>query len=297
MWPRRVSGNPWGHPGVNAARELTLQEVEEIAALADLETEVFVHGAMCMAVSGRCLLSSFMAGREGNRGRCAHPCRWQYAVVEQTRPGQFMPVSEDGRGSYIFSARDLCMVEHLPDLVRAGVRSLKIEGRMKGIHYLATVVRVYRQALDACLADPRDGRVDPDWVEELALVSSRGYCTGFFYDAPSQIGPCNDPPPAGNAQRFLAKVLSRDSPRGVRAEVRNKIFCGQAIEILSSRGAVRTARIDAITDEQGVEIDFAQPGTRVFLTLQTPAAPNDLIRRQPASKRANKNMGDQDCPC
>ncbi|MGD8445919.1 MAG: peptidase U32 family protein, partial [Desulfobacterales bacterium] len=147
---------------INLARELTLAEIKAIAEKAQIEIEAFVHGAMCIAYSGRCLLSSFMANRHSNRGMCTHPCRWKYALVEETRPGQYMPVAEDDRGTYIFNSKDLCMIEHIPAMIDAGVAALKIEGRMKGINYLASVLKVYREAIDWYSRDPAGYRVKPE---------------------------------------------------------------------------------------------------------------------------------------
>jgi len=144
---------------INVARELSLTEINEMAQRCDLEVEAFVHGAMCISYSGRCLLSNFMVNRDSNHGECAHPCRWKYAVVEEHRPGQYLPIEEDHRGSYIFNSKDLCMIEHIPEMVESGVASLKIEGRMKGIHYLASTVKTYREAIDAFLKNPENYRV------------------------------------------------------------------------------------------------------------------------------------------
>jgi len=164
---------------VNVAGELTLAEIKAIGELAQIEIEAFVHGAMCIAYSGRCLLSSFMAKRHSNRGMCIHPCRWKYALMEETRAGQYMPIAEDDRGTYIFNSKDLCMIEHMPAMIESGVSALKIEGRMKGINYLASVVKVYREAIDRYFQDPEGYSARPEWLIELAKISNRGYCTGF----------------------------------------------------------------------------------------------------------------------
>ncbi|MEJ2699846.1 MAG: U32 family peptidase, partial [Desulfuromonadales bacterium] len=171
----------WGRAGVrriNLARELTLAEIRAVRAATDVELEVFVHGAMCVAYSGRCLVSAALTGRSANRGACAHPCRWRYALQEETRPGKYFPLEEDGRGTYLFNSRDLCLVEHLPELLKAGIDSMKIEGRMKSRYYVAAVTRVYRAALDRYLADPDGYEFDPLWREELEKVSHRPYGPG-----------------------------------------------------------------------------------------------------------------------
>ena len=174
---------------VNLARELSLKEIKEVALHCDLEIEAFVHGSMCIAYSGRCLLSSFMANRDSNRGMCAQSCRWKYAVVEELRPGQYMPIAEDDRGSYMFSSKDLCMIGHIPEIIESGIVSLKIEGRMRGINYLASAVKVYREAIDAYYENPEDYMTQKDWLYELETVSNRSYSTGFYFDDPHQISP------------------------------------------------------------------------------------------------------------
>ena len=171
---------------VNAARELSLSEIRQMCRRSDIEVETFVHGAMCMAYSGRCLLSSYLADRDSNRGACCQPCRFHYAVMEATRPGQYFPIAEDHRGAYLFNARDLCMIEHLPALIDTGIGAFKIEGRMKSVHYLAAVVNVYREAIDAWYRDPGAYTVQPHWLSELAAISHRGYSTGFYFRDRSQ---------------------------------------------------------------------------------------------------------------
>ncbi|MBE0596868.1 MAG: U32 family peptidase, partial [Desulfuromonadales bacterium] len=173
----------WQAAGVqrfNLARELSLAEVGAIAEGTAAELELFVHGAMCVAWSGRCLLSAALTGRSANRGACTQPCRWRYALMEESRPGEYLPIEEDAAGTYLFNSRDLCLVEHLPAILAAGVTSLKIEGRMKSRYYVAAVTRVYRAALDRWLADPQGWRCEPAWLEELARVSHRPYSTGFL---------------------------------------------------------------------------------------------------------------------
>lgn len=271
-----------GAARINTARELNLAEIAEISGHSGLEVEAFAHGAMCIAYSGRCLLSGFMAGRDSNRGRCAHPCRWQYAVMEQTRTGQYMPIAEDTRGTYIFSSMDICMIDHLPEIVGAGISAIKIEGRMKGIHYLATVLRVYRQALDACLADPKHYRVAPAWVHELARVNARGYCRGFYFNDPTQVLQNYAPTGERSGHRFVGKVLAPAGPGRCRIQVRNKFKIGETLEILKPTGPVQSTQINAITDADGFAVNLAQPGTEAVLDLA--AEPDDLlIRQQPSS--------------
>jgi putative protease len=271
----------WKSQGVrriNVARELSLDEIKRISASLPMEIEAFVHGAMCISYSGRCLLSSFMENRDGNRGMCCHPCRFSYAVVEAKRPGQYYPLAEDERGSYIFNSRDLCMIEHLPEMIHAGITALKIEGRMKGINYLASVVKVYRAAIDAFLSDPDGYTLEPFWLDELNRVSNRGYGSGFY------LGNVDNTRPnyAGNLpsdHRFIAKVVQSVSSVQVLVEVRNKLFRGDRIEIITPRGPNSMDRIRAIHDAEGRPADHAQPGRLVTLTLKQTAPPNDLIRK------------------
>ena len=263
---------------INAARELSLTEINEMAQRCDLEVEAFVHGAMCISYSGRCLLSNFMANRDSNRGECAHPCRWKYAVVEEHRPGHYLPIEEDHRGSYIFNSKDLCMIEYIPEMVESGVASLKIEGRMKGIHYLASTVKTYREAIDAFLKDPENYRVKAYWLQELAKINHRGYCTGFYLGDPQQISPTYDKKKRANPT-FLGKVKHNDQGSGVNIHVRNKIFKGDAIEVLQKKGPSIQDTVNAIFDQNGQPLPFAQPNSIVTIELNNDYGPNDLIRR------------------
>jgi U32 family peptidase len=263
---------------VNVARELTLQEIETIAERTTLEVEAFVHGAMCMAYSGRCLLSSFMALRDSNRGMCCHPCRFQYAVVEAKRPGQYYELSEDTRGTYIFNSRDLCMIEHLPEMIAAGISSLKIEGRMKGINYLASVVRIYRQAIDAYDPHAHTCHVQPEWIAELAKVTHREYCTGFYLGDPEQVS-SNIDGRIRTGLLFLAKVLKTNGNGQMVVDVRNRLCRNDNIEIISAGGPVRTGTILKIVNQDRQEVDVVNPGSRAEITLENDASPNDIIRK------------------
>ena len=263
---------------INVARELTLTEINEMAQRTDLEVEAFVHGAMCISYSGRCLLSNFLANRDSNHGQCAHPCRWQYTVVEEHRPGQYLPIEEDHRGSYIFNSKDLCMIEYIPEMVASGVTALKIEGRMKGIHYLASIVKTYREAIDACLKDPKNYRVQAYWLEELAKVNHRGYCTGFYFGDPDQISPSYDKKKQAKPA-FLGKVIPNVHSTGVNIQVRNKIFKHDVIEVLQQKGPCIKDAVNAIIDPDGQPLSFAQPNSIVTLDLNNDYKPNDLIRR------------------
>jgi len=263
---------------VNLARELSLKEIKEVALHCDLEIEAFVHGSMCIAYSGRCLLSSFMANRDSNRGMCAQSCRWKYAVVEELRPGQYMPIAEDDRGSYMFSSKDLCMIGHIPEIIESGIVSLKIEGRMRSINYLASAVKVYREAIDAYYENPEDYMTQKDWLYELETVSNRSYSTGFYFDDPHQISPAYENL-RNSGQNFIGKVIGKSKKHGIKIEVRNKIFKGDTIQILGRKGPVKNDRIHAIFDDRGQSLAFAQPGSMVFVAMDNSCYPNDLIRK------------------
>jgi putative protease len=266
-----------GAARVNAARELTLEEIRQMAAESGIAVETFAHGAMCIAYSGRCLLSGYMKKRGSNRGMCCQPCSFHYTVMEQTRPGRYFPIAEDPRGAYLFNSRDLCMIEHLPRMIEAGICSLKIEGRMKSIHYLAGVVKVYREALDAWLHDPSDYRVQDRWITELSAISHRGYCTGFYFGDPDQTS-ANLDDRIAPGYRFVGKAIRRHSDGGTLVQVKNKFFAGEAVDVLSPHGPTRRDRVEKIVDQYGKPQSLAQPGSTVIVDLATPLERLDLIR-------------------
>lgn len=263
---------------INVARELSLNEINEIASQSSLEVEAFVHGAMCISYSGRCLLSSFMANRDSNRGMCTHPCRWKYAVVEELRPDKYYPLTEDDRGSYIFNSSDLCMIEHIPEIIESGIDSFKIEGRMKSINYLASTVKVYREAIDSYYASPEDYETKTRWIEELASINNRGYCTGFYFGDPDQILPNYTKNKPLDGHLFTGKVIEKAGRSLAYIEVRNKIFKGDNVEVLGKKGPVVKDKIIDIIDTDGQPVPFAQPGSRVTVLLNNEYFPNDLIR-------------------
>lgn len=266
---------------VNAARELTLDEIKAISRTDGLEVEAFVHGAMCVAYSGRCLLSSFMARRDSNRGQCAHPCRWKYAVVEEFRPGQYMPVAEDESGSYVFNSKDLCMIEHLPKMIGAGICSLKIEGRLKGLNYLATVVKAYRAAIDDYYQSPADYQAPSEWIQELARISPRRYGTGFYLNDPESVRPGYENAATAESFRFVGIVGRIYSNTSLELAVRNKIRKGDPIDILKTCGENGINTIEEIRTTDGMAVDTAQSGSRVNIRLARPdmLQPNELIRK------------------
>jgi putative protease len=210
---------------------------------------------------------------------CSHPCRWKYAVVEELRPGKHYPLTEDDRGSYIFNSRDLCMIEHIRELIESGIDSLKIEGRMKSVNYLASTVKVYREAIDSYYSSPENYKIIPRWIEELASINNRGYCTGFYFGDPDQVLPNYTKNKPTDAHLFLAKVIQKAGDHKVHLEVRNKIFKGESIEILKRKGPVVKDKIIDISDSEGQSLPFAQPGNKVTVLLNNECFPNDLIRR------------------
>ncbi|MCP3176648.1 U32 family peptidase [Desulfuromonas sp. KJ2020] len=272
----------WQETGVervNLARELTLEEIRHIRRETTVGLEVFVHGAMCVAYSGRCLLSTALTGRSANAGACAQPCRWNYALMEETRPGQYFPIEEDDRGSYVFNSRDLCLLEYLPDLVGAGVDSLKIEGRMKTLYYVAAVTRVYRAALDAYAADPAGYVMDPAWLEELDKVSHRPYDRGFLFGAEDALVHAAD----SRYQRthdFVGIVRRVDDGGRLLVECRNRFFPGEELELIGP--AMRQAQFVAgeLTAEGGGALEVAQPNALVLLPGPAGTRQGDLLRRQ-----------------
>ncbi|MDM8514999.1 U32 family peptidase [Desulfobacterales bacterium HSG16] len=263
---------------VNTARELSLSEIKEIGEKCGVEIEAFVHGAMCISYSGRCLLSSFMANREANRGMCCHPCRFEYSVVEASRPGRYFPIAEDNRGTYMFNSKDLCMIEHIPELVEAGVDSFKIEGRMKGIHYLATAVKVYREAIDAYWKDRKNYMARDYWLEELAKVGFREYCTGFYLEDPTQIQPNYKEHKYDPDWIFSGKIMETETDGQVLLEVRNRIFKDSEIEILSEKGPAERGLIDEMLDLSGLPVEVVHPGTKVKMRMNVKSSVNDLLR-------------------
>jgi len=268
---------------INLAREMTLDAISETVARTGMEVEVFVHGALCISYSGRCLLSSAMAGRDANQGECAHPCRWNYHLVEEKRPGEYFPVLEEDGGTFIFNSRDLCLVEHLPELVGSCVASLKIEGRMKGIYYLASVLRVYRQALDEYLADPSGWRCRPEWLEELSKLSHRGYTTGFLFGEPANIGQEYHSAYI-RSHEFVGLVESRLADGSAIIGVRNRIRSGDRLEFIGPgmrSSHLRVERLQLLDDQGEVSmVEAANPNQRILMPLPFAADSFDLVRRQ-----------------
>lgn len=272
----------WRSQGVrriNAARELSLEEIKQLSTVDGMQIEAFVHGAMCISYSGRCLLSNYMAQRPSNQGMCCQPCRFRYSLVEETRPGQYFPIAEDDGGTYIFNSRDLCMLAHLPAMIAAGIGALKIEGRMKGIHYAATAVKIYREAIDRFYANPAHYTPASYWQSELDKITSRGYCTGFYLDERQQARP-NYRRPQPPTYALAAKVLSSADRRYAQVEVRNQIRLGDIVEILAPEGPPLKDSIADIVTSDGRQTDVANPGDRVSVQLCHIVRRFDLLRRR-----------------
>lgn len=273
-----------GAKRVVTARELSLEEIKEIRANIpeDLEIETFVHGAMCISYSGRCLLSSFLAGRDANRGACTHPCRWKYAVMEESRPGEYMPVYENERGTYIFNSRDLCMIEHIPELVEAGIDSLKVEGRMKTALYVAAVARTYRLAIDDYKKDPGyyKSRL-PFYREEIAKCTYRQFTTGFFFGKPNEETQIYDNNTYIKEYTYLGIVGRRNEKGLYRIEQRNKFSVGETLEVMKPDGRNVSAVVKAIQDEEGNPQESApHPKQVLYVDLGTGLAEYDILRRK-----------------
>lgn len=283
-----------GFTRINMAREMSLDNIREtVAAVPGMEFEAFVHGALCISYSGRCLISSMLTGRDANQGECTHPCRWSYHLVEESRPGEYFPVVEDETGTFIFNSRDLCLLEQIPALVQSGVASLKIEGRMKGINYVASVLRVYRQALDDYCLDPAAWVCRPEWMEELTKLSHRGYTTGFLFGEPRNVG--QEYQSAYIRSHEFVGVVEDVQPDGtLLIGVRNRIRTGDLLELIGPGMRAESFRMPVFStvNERGtlVDAESANPNQRIALTLPFPAAVVDLLRREnPKSNLVNSD--------
>lgn len=269
---------------VVVARELSLREIREIREKipADMEIEAFVHGAMCISYSGRCLLSNYLSGRDANKGACAHPCRWKYHLVEETRPGEYMPIEENERGTYIYNSKDLCMIDHIPDLIDAGVVSLKIEGRMKTPFYVGTVIKAYRQAIDDYFEDPaKYEQKRKYYLDEVSKASHRDYTTAFYYGRPD-----------GNQQvytnnsyirpyDFIGVVQEASDTEGYAwIEQRNKFSVGEEIEVMPAKGPSFSMTVTEIYNETGESVESApHPQEKLRVKFSQPVQPFDMMRK------------------
>ncbi len=274
---------------VVTARELSMAELKEIRekAPADLEMETFIHGAMCISYSGRCLLSNYFTGRDANRGACTHPCRWKYAIVEETRPGEYMPVYENERGTYIFNSKDLCMIEHIPELIDSGIDSFKIEGRMKTALYVATVARTYRKAIDDYLESPELYRENMDWyLDQISNCTYRQFTTGFFFGKPDESAQIYDNNTYVKEYTYLGIIGECTADGLYRIEQRNKFSVGEQIEIMKPDGRNIPAVVRRIVDEEGQEMQSA-PHPKQVLYIELAAAENGALSGADVSEQDN----------
>lgn len=277
----------WAKQGVKRvvmARELSIEEMitmrEKIPV--ELDTEAFIQGAMCISYSGRCLLSNFMIQRDANKGECAHPCRWKYKIVEEQRPGEEYPIEEDERGTYIMNSKDLCMIEHIPDLVKAGISSAKIEGRMKSAFYVATVVGAYRKAIDKYYEDPENYQFNPDWLTELKKVSHRDFTTGFYYGKASNEAQNYETSAYTREYDFIGKVLDYDKETKIATvEQRNKMVFGDEIEVFGPYTDFWVQKLDYLKDEEGNDLEAApHPQQILKIKMEHPVKEGFMLRKR-----------------
>ncbi len=273
-----------GAARVVSARELSLREIKEIRENIpeDLEIETFIHGAMCISYSGRCLLSNYFTGRDANHGACTHPCRWKYAVVEEQRPGEYLPVYENERGTYIFNSKDFCMIEHIPELIDAGIDSFKIEGRMKTALYVATVARTYRKAIDDYLESEEKYRANMPWYQEqISNCTYRQFTTGFFFGKPSDEAQIYDSNTYIKEYTYLGVVGECNADGLYVIEQRNKFSVGETIEIMKPNGDNIEVVVKRIVNEDGEDMPSApHPKQKLWIDLGQPLDQFDILRRK-----------------
>ena len=273
-----------GAKRVVSARELSLNEIKELRANIpdDLEIETFIHGAMCISYSGRCLLSNYFTGRDANQGACTHPCRWKYSIVEETRPNEYMPVYENERGTYIFNSKDLCMIEHIPELMESGIDSFKIEGRMKTALYVATVARTYRKTIDDYKVSPELYKKNLPWyLDQISNCTYRQFTTGFFFGKPSDEAQIYDNNTYLKEYTYLGIVGEQNEEGLYRIEQRNKFSVGEEIEIMKPDGENLTVTVKRIVDEDGADMESApHPKQVLYIDLGHPLEKYDILRRK-----------------
>ena len=275
-----------GAKRVVSARELSLEEIRQIRANIpqDMEIESFIHGAMCISYSGRCLLSNFLTGRDANQGACTHPCRWKYSLVEETRPGEYMPVYEGERGTYIFNSKDLCMIEYIPELVEAGIDSFKIEGRMKTALYVATVARTSRKAIDDFRKDPKLYRENMEWYKaEIGKCTYREFTTGFYFGKPTEDAQIYDSNTYVKNYTYLGTAEETDGNGAFRMEQKNKFSVGETVEVMKPDGRNLTAVVREIRDEEGNPQESApHPKQQLWVDLGMDVEVYDILRKKTA---------------
>jgi len=272
-----------GAKRIVTARELSMEDIAEIRAKTpkDLEIECFVHGAMCVSFSGRCLLSNYLTGRDSNRGDCSQPCRWKYHLVEEKRPGEYYEISDDKDGTYIMNARDMCMIEHVPELINSGVTSFKLEGRAKSAYYTAVVTNAYRAAIDGYKNNPSPDYKPEKWiVDEMVKISYRDYCTGFYFGHPSENAQIYYDGVYKREWDLIANVLSSDGER-VTIEQRNKFFDGDELEVLTPNQKPYTIKVEDLIDDKGIKIEYAQhPMMIVSFACKNNIPAGSILRKQ-----------------
>lgn len=275
-----------GAKRVVTARELSLEEIREIRAHIpdDMEIETFIHGAMCISYSGRCLLSNYLTGRDANQGACTHPCRWKYSIVEEKRPGEYMPVFENERGTYIFNSKDLCMIKHIGDILESGIDSLKIEGRMKTALYVATVARTYRKAIDDYMESPEKYQANMPWYQEqISNCTYRQFTTGFFYGKPDENTQIYDNNTYEKEYTYLGYAESVDERGFAQITQRNKFTVGESIEIMKPDGRNLSVTVQGIYNEDGESQESAPHAQqKLYVDLGTEIEMYDLLRRAEA---------------
>lgn len=283
-WKSAVFWHQAGIGRITVARELSIEEIRVIVQNTpdSLEIETFVHGAMCISYSGRCLLSSYMAGRDPNRGDCTQPCRWIYNVVEEKRPGEYFRVFEDERGTAIFSSKDLCLIRFIPELIQSGLSSLKIEGRMKSNHYVAVVVSSYRQAIDRYMGDPSDYEFDECWFEELEKIIHREYTQGFFFSKPGPQGQIYNSDSYIKKYNCVGVVLDYDQKtKTAKVEQQNKMMLNDEIEVIGPHRDYFTQSIEEMWDEDGNFIESAPHAKQIVkMKINYPVKPMDIVRKK-----------------
>ena len=272
-----------GAKRVVCARELSLEEIKQIREHIEeeMEIEAFIHGAMCISYSGRCLLSSFLTGRDANQGACTHPCRWKYALVEESRPGQYMPVFENERGTYIFNSKDLCMIEHIPELLKAGIDSFKVEGRMKTALYVAVVTRAYRKAIDDYQQEPERYRANLSWYrEEIDKCTNRQFTTGFYFGKPDESAQIYGSSTYQKNFTYLGTVEKVREDGWIQIEQKNKFCRGEKIEVMKPDGTNLSVKVLGITDSEGVSMESAPHACQLlYVNLGVELNVYDILRR------------------
>ncbi len=274
-----------GAKRVVLARELTLEDIAEVKKMAEIEIETFIQGAMCISYSGRCLLSNFMIERDANKGECAHPCRWKYSLVEEQRPDESYPIIEDERGTYILNSRDLCLIEHIPKLIEAGIDSLKIEGRMKSSFYVGTVVRAYREAIDKYYEEKDNYEYDPNWFEEIKTVSHREFTTGFYFSKPNNKDQNYLTSAYTRNYSFVGMVKEFDEKNMIATvEQRNKVTVGEEVEFIGPKGRYFKQKLEILMNEDFEPIESAPHPQQILKIKVNEVVDRSFMMRKKLSK-------------